>query len=114
RMINERNIAVLEDLKNELISFQSNDVLVHIHAKPHLWETISAPENTGEYVVLAEGKWEKLYKRFQEIYKESGIQTACFVSKTIVWNYRNECIESPLVLIPLEVKLNKNSQQITF
>lgn len=113
-MINEQHISALEDLKNELISFQSNDVLVHVHAKPHLWETISSPENTGEYTVPAEGKWEKLYKRFQEIYKESGIQTACFVSKTIIWNYKNERIESPLMLIPLEVKLNKNIQQITF
>lgn len=113
-MNEEQKIVAFEDLKNELISFQSNDVLVNIHAKPHLWEAVSAPENIGEYTVPAEVKWEKLYKRFQEIYKESGIQTACFVSKTIVWKYKNERIESPLVLIPLEVQLNKNLQQIVF
>lgn len=103
-----------DELKNELIQFQSNDVLVHIHAKTNLWEAVSIPENTLEISVPFEGKWEKLYKRINYFYKSTGIQTACYVSKTITWKYKDQLIESPLVLTPVEVQRDKNTQQLFF
>ncbi len=113
-MNTEPKIHSFEELKNELIHFQSNDVLVHIHAKSQLWEEISRPEDAIEIIVPFEGKWEKLYKRFNDFYKSTGIQTACYVSKTITWKYKDQFVESPLVLIPLEVQRDKNKQQLTF
>src|SRR5690554_6680669 len=103
-----------DGLKNELIQFQSNDVLVHIHAKTNLWEPISLPENTLEIRVPFDDKWEKLYKRVNDFYKSTGIQTACYVSKTITWKYKDQLIESPLVLTPVEVQRDKNTQQLFF
>ncbi len=113
-MNTEPKIHSFEELKNELIHFQGNDVLVHIHAKSQLWEEILLPEDAIEITVPFDGKWEKLYKRFNDFYKSTGIQTACYVSKTITWKYKDQIIESPFVLTPLEVKRDKNRQQLTF
>lgn len=109
-----QHTSSLVALKNELIQFQSNDVLVNIHAKPHHWENVTTEEHLQQISVPMEDKWVKLYQRFQSIYKETGIQTACFVAQTITWIYNEKEIESPLLLIPLHVQRDKNTKQLIF
>lgn len=104
----------MESLKNELIQFQSNDPLVNILAKPHLWEEIDIDNLEKPAIVPFNGNWIKHYKRFSEVYKETGIQTACFVSKTISWKYKEDLIETPLFLIPLAVSRLKNTDELQF
>lgn len=108
------NITSLTSLKNELIQFHSNDPLVNISAKPHLWQDIFVEDTDNSFLVSFQGVWEKLYKRFFDIYKETGIQTACYVAQTITWQYKEQTVESPLVLIPLEVNRLKNTNELQF
>lgn len=113
-MEDQKEITSIRALKSNLIDFQQNDLLVNIRSKSHLWECISGSEEETQLLFPFEGKWEKLYYKFNDIYRETGVQTACLVSKTILWEYKGRQVESPLLLFPLEVTHNKNLQTIEF
>jgi hypothetical protein len=113
-MKEDTQIHTLANLKEDLIHFQSTDLLVDIEAKNHLWKSIELVENQSFISVNFELDWERLFRRFDAIYKETGIQTACLVLHTMTWTYNDKTIESPLILVPLEVRRNRNLNQLEF
>lgn len=97
-----------------LIDFQKNDVLVQIKEDNKWAKMLDSPIVGATYRLPLNDFWKKFHKRISDLYKETGSQTACLVTKTILWEYKNEWIESPFALIPLELHIDKNSNEIIF
>lgn len=94
----------------ETRQFNANDVLVNC-----LSDSIVTLKSEAE---LAEPfpreKVKKIVSFASKVQKESGIFPLCYARLAFKWNYKNSEILTPLFLTPLEVTLNKVTQEFTF
>lgn len=97
-----------------LVHFQKKERLVCIQENDRWVKEISADLSRESVAFPFHDDWKAFYKRISDFYKETGADTACLVTHTIGWKYQNEWIKSPLYLIPLHTKWDRNSNQIIF
>lgn len=112
-MIDATNYT-FEQLKRELVSFKKNDPLVHLGSSLSYWKSVAVENDQTIIRVSKNPEWNKIYKRCVDFYKETGTQTACFVSHVIKWKFKEDWIESPLVLHPISSSIDKLKDEFVF
>lgn len=56
--------------------------------------------------------WNNLLKTATENKRESDLQSLCLAIDSIQWEYKGKTVESPLILVPLDWKINKVTKQV--
>ena len=56
--------------------------------------------------------WNNLLKTATENKRESDVQSLCLAVDSIQWEYKGKTVESPLMLVPLDWKINKATKQV--
>jgi DNA polymerase IIIc chi subunit len=84
--------------KDELTHFQSDDILVHLHADKIL--------EGNEWMELHQPKAQRILREAQRIYRELGVQAFCQSKGVMRWGNHGKLLETPIYLsdVPLEFK----------
>lgn len=58
-------------------------------------------------------QWNSLLKTATDNKRESDVQSLCLAVDSIEWEYKGKTVQSPLVLVPLDWKINKVTKQVS-
>lgn len=95
----------------DLSEIPSSDPLVHVgdHAKGMV--VLDGPLPEVQQVEL-NSLWNAILKTANQHKRESDLQSLCWVSQQIQWEYKGKTVSSPLVLVPLTWKIAKGKQLV--
>jgi superfamily I DNA and/or RNA helicase len=100
---------ILQNLRIESTQFNANDVLVNIDpTNPNLVFV------EGDFVFSLTEFPKRILSETNKMLKESGVNALCSVSEVVEIKLGEKKILTPITLFPLEYKINKQKQQITF
>ena len=95
----------------DLSEIPSSDPLVHVgdHEKGMIVLEGPLPE---VHQAALNPSWNAILKTANQHKRESDLQSLCWVSQQIHWEYKGKTVSSPLVLTPLNWKIAKGKQQV--
>ncbi|HLP56966.1 MAG TPA: AAA domain-containing protein [Fluviicola sp.] len=95
----------------DLSEIPSSDPLVHIgeHEKGMIVLPGDLPEVQSFELNTT---WNGILKTANQYKREADLQSLCWVSQQIHWEYKGKTVASPLVLTPLNWKIAKGKQQV--
>jgi hypothetical protein len=93
----------IQELADELKTFNRNDVLVHFADKDPF--DLEAGQST--ILLKNEGEIAKTYKKAQTVFRESGTSVFCISKGILKWEWNGALCESPIFLFPATIRLDK-------
>ena len=110
---------LIQEFILELTTFSSSDILVNIlNNEKALFKLDESFQNNNfnvdskKLILPHNSKINQILKIAINFNKSSDIQSLCLASSTINWKFKEKKIVSPLVLFPVQVKLNKISKNV--
>ena len=95
----------IEQLRQDAGQFNANDVLVNIG---HGWQL---PEGS-DFNLELQGELKRILDTARKTEKELGIFPLCIAKGTIVWDYKQSVVRSPLMLTPCRTTINKVNRTV--
>lgn len=99
----------IQELADELKTFNRNDVLVNFTDK----ETLDIAEGQSTVIVTNEGEISSTYKKAQAVFRESGTSVFCISKGLLKWEWNGAMCETPILLIPAQIRLDKIKNSFT-
>lgn len=96
----------------DLTEIPSSDPLVDLSANSGKQAIeLSADYQNGLSFPL-DSQWNALLKFAADNKREADVQSLCLALDTLEWEYKGKIVQSPLVLVPLDWKINKATKQV--
>lgn len=99
---------MIQELISELTTFNVNDILVNVNREDFI--SIRSSENEMKLPLSTELK--KKYQHSQTHFRETGVHLLCVARGFLKWTYRDKVCLSPILIAPLQSKLDKVRQEL--
>ncbi len=93
----------IQSLLEEVSQLNANDPLVNLD-----FSQLVLNEN-DELMFPMNSDFSKLFKKADREFKESGVFPLCAIHGYLSWEFKSKTIETPIFLIPVEIRVNKPS-----
>lgn len=99
---------MIEELINDLTSFNVNDILVHVHRD----DMTAASIQDGRIQLAMTTGLKKKYNQSLLHFRETGVHLLCLTKGILKWNYRDRECFTPILLVPLQYTYDKVRQEL--